>query len=370
MKNKTKIISGLFIAFFGVCMIPSFAASVFAAQDYGLDLVSTPDLFEENGYEPALDIWLNQSVGAMPFHVTKYGVDAVSQGWTMRHIRLFTPRANLQLTPALSDSELEVFFLQGSGAGDVNDAGYLAWADRDVDSRYNYDADTFKLEDAGNTYTLGYDYLDDTTLPTASNYTFIDRDGDNLLGATTYDAFDGKSVFNYATELAESEGGVLYDVANSTYLGFMKDEDAMKDVIVYFEEPQVSTMLFSYIDAGGQIVIKATALKRYRIFLQQKRFDRDFTSTQGGDMTTTNSRFIAIQNALGNLEQIPVGTKSYASQPIGSAFEKLKLGTGGIFNGVKKAAFGFIALLSLTTIIIIALVWYFRKRIPIIKKFF
>ena len=366
--NKTKLYSSLFIAFFGICMIPSFAASVFAAQDYGLGLVSTPDLYEENAYEPAVDIWLNQTVGGAgaSLHLEKYGIDAINQGWTLRHVRLFTP--NTKLTPASIDSNLEVFFLQGSGAGDVNDAGYLAWSDRDTDDRYNYDANTFKLENTGNTYTLGYDYLDDTSLPTASNYTYIDREGDSLIGCTTYDAFDGKSVFDYATELAEADGGALVKVQNSTYLGFIKDEDAMKDVIVYFEEPQVT--LSMYIDAGGQLVIKATALKRYRVFLQQKRFDRDFTSTSGGDMTTTKSRFIAIQNALGNLEAIPVGTKSYAQQPMGTAFEKLKLGTGSIFNGVKKAAFGFIALMSLTTILIIALIWYFRKRIPIIKKFF
>ena len=370
MNTKTnKFLTGLFILFIGLTMIPTFAGSVYAS-DYGLDLVSTPDLFEENAYQPALDLWINQSVAsACPTHLDKYGIEAVSQGWTMRNIRLYTPNADLELTPALPDSILEVFYFLPSGAqGDYNDAGYLAWTDRDTDERYNYDANTFKTEDTGNTYTLGYDYLDDTSLPTASNYTFIDRGGDSLWGATTYDAIDGKSVYDYAEELAEADGGELYDVANSTYLGFMKDPDAMKDVIVYFEEPQVSAML--YIDANGEPVFEAGALKRYRVFLQQKRFDRKYTSMQGGDMTTTKSRFTSIQNALGDLEQIPVKTKSYASQPIGSAFEKLKLGTGGIFNGMKKALMGFLGVISLTFLVILALVWIFRKRIPFIKKYF
>ena len=370
MNTKTnKFLTGLFILFIGLTMIPTFSGAVYAA-DYGLDLVSTPELFEDNAYQPALDIWINQSVGGAgaSLHLAKYGIDAIDQGWTMRHIRLYTPNPELELTPAVLDSILEVYYFMPGGATDENDPGYLAWTDRDTDERYNYDANTFKTEDAGNTYTLGYDYLDDTSLPTASNYTYIDRGGDSLWGCTTYEAMDGKSVYDYAKELAEADGGELYKVQNSTYLGFMKDIEAMKDVIVYFEDPQVSAMLG--FDAGGEPVYHATALKRYRVFLQQKRFDRDYTSMQGGDMTTTKSRFISIQNALGDLEQIPVGTKSYASQGIGTAFEKLKLGTGGIFNGFKKALLGFLGVISFTFLVLIALLWIFRKRIPFVKKYF
>ena len=373
MNTKTnKVLTGLFILFIGLTMIPTFAGSVYAA-DYGLDLVSTPELFEDNAHQPAIDIWLNQSVGGSGAsqHLEKYGIDAINQGWTMRHVRLYTPTPNLELTQALPNSILEVYYFMPGGSGDVNDAGYLAWSDRDIDERYNYDANTFKLEDAGNTYTLGYDYLNDTTLPTASNYTFIDRGGDSLLGCTTYDANDGKSIFDYATELAEADGGKLYKVQNSTFLGFMKDPESMKDVIVYFEEPQVAASML-YIDANGGNVYSAvgSVLKRYRVFLQQKKFDRDMTSMQGGDMTTTKSRYVSIQNALGNLEQIPVGTKQYASQGIGTAFEKLKLGTGSIFNGFKKALLGFLGVISFGFLVLIALLWIFRKRIPFVKKYF
>ena len=332
-----------------------------------MNLWSTQELFEENAFVPAFDIWINQSVTSTPSHLVKYGLEAVEQGWTLRHVRFYpaSVKGNLEYLVPEKERTIEHFFpMQITVAlqGDVNDAGYFGFAQALVDDVYNWDSNTLKTDDVGTVYTVNSDYLDDATEPTASNLTNVDQSGDSVWGATTYDATDGKSIITYATEAATADNAEFYDVANATMLGFSMDPDPLKDVVTYFDTPTVAAML-SVDENGEEYTLDAGVLKRVRIWLHKRKLKRQAVSTDGGKMTTSNSIMTSISNAQANLQQIPVGTKNYFQKTIGAGFQTKKMGIFAVMNGVKKALVGYIAIIGILGLAAIVLLIIYRKQV-------
>ena len=337
-----------------------------AAEDFGLGLWSTPDLFEENAYVPMIDTWVNQSDSTMPLSVSG------EPAWKLRHIAILPPGAlklDWKLLVPREKLTLEIHYLiKGDlvAQGDVNDAGYLQFAERIVKNFYNYDTNELLTheDNVGTVYTLGPDDLSATSDPTASNFTHVDQSGDPVWAASGYRAEDGKSINDYGRELTEADDETFYGVVNATAVGFAMEPEPLKDVIWFFDAPAGTTMVYS-VDEDGQISVQsvATTLKRYRVYLHKKKFEKSYTSTDGGTMTTTKSKLVSILNAMANLETVPSGAKQYHYNGIGSTFLDKKIGVAASMNGVKKVMMGFIAILGLTGLILLLGLIFFRKRL-------
>jgi len=334
--------------------------SVFASDDYGLDSFGTPDTFEENAFVPAFDIWINQSVVPSMFKLMpwKYSTEDVARGWTLRHIIIAPPsvewvrRSDFNVAEIINGGN---FIIQG----ETNDPGYFGFSNRETEAKANYDLNELGTDDAGTVVTVNGDYIDDTSEPTASNLTMIAEEGDPLWACINYEAGDSKSITDYAREAAEADGGSLYEVKNATALGFAYDQfDALGGVQWNFDTPQAVSM--SVDEDGqavdGQAVYQAGVLKRVRIWLHKKKFERKTLSTTGGKWTNQYSAFKSISQATG-LAQIPTGSKYYFSKAIGSAYFTKKTNVFASMNGIKKTVLGIIfAYLTFSTIVLIIVV--------------
>jgi len=359
--NKRKVLNfGLFAIVLALMAIAPMNFTR-ADDDYGLGLYNTPDLFEENAFLPAFDIWVNQSASSY-MHLQKYGVEAVERGWTLRHLIFLPPGAAAHEWKILDHHFFETVMSLGTSlTTEDNDAGYGAFTDRDVDTTVNYDLDSLGTEDVGTVITCNSDYIDDTSEPTASNITGIADESDNLWAAVKYEAGDGKSLNDYAEEAAENDGATFYNVVNATALGFSFDDyESLAGVQWNFDTPNPTMLSVDDADQNDNPQLNGV-LKRIRIWLHKRKFQRKALSTTGGTFSTQDSAFKSISSASG-LAQIPVGAKYFFSKTIGSAYYGQKTGVFAAMSGIKKAIVGLVlGYFAFSTIILIAIVFLLIK---------
>lgn len=294
------------------------ATSVFisqarAAEDFGLGLFNTPALFEKNAFQPAFDIWVNQT-STSPSLQMKYSLTEITQGWALRRYLFATPidSANDIFTNLAPDIiVLRSNNLLMTQSEDYNPSGYETFSDRDTNIEVNFDQMDLGKENVGTTMDLNADYLAATTYPTQNNYTTIESSP--LPASVTYEAGDGKSINDYAKDAAESQNEVFIETHNCTALGFGFDQhDGLINVASCFDEELITSAFVK-----GQMTFQSSTLVRHRVWMHQREVDQKWS---GWDASTKHTEFKPISQASGTLAGIPTGAQCFYAKTVGSAY--------------------------------------------------
>ncbi|NIV11758.1 MAG: hypothetical protein GWN62_10900, partial [Aliifodinibius sp.] len=119
---------------------------------------------------------------------------------------------------------------------DYTETGYTGWSDRSTDSVYRF-TEKSMIEGDTNTAVLfnASEYFDDTSVPADTNNLIVDDESEFV--GVHYVAEDGKSVYDYANDVADSFGGTYVETKNGTMIFFgFEDLENIMNLNVEFDE--------------------------------------------------------------------------------------------------------------------------------------
>jgi hypothetical protein len=156
------------------------------------------------------------------------------------------------------------------------------------------------------------------------NYTVPEN---TVRSGVIYQAGDSKSTWEYATDIADSEGRTLLGVANATMVGFAYETfDDLQSVAVTFDEE-------SAVSAGQEIGI----LRRATAWVKTKASTVNSYTGKVTNKAKLNI-FKKISLARSSLTGIPSKATKFFTKTIPAKLQKVaKLGFGALTGGLKKA---------------------------------
>lgn len=330
MKRKTV---GLILTVFmagGMCFlsIQSAKASSNAFSDWSAEDV------ESDAFLGMIDIYTNISIEPFSPLGLKMGVESVE--YAVIHGAIYTaPKHTLTEIfgyDVLQTSTLDIVassdFIttnhqldEGMGVkayGDYTETGYTGFSDRDTDPVSQYTEKELLTYDSNSLVVFNAsEYFDDTSLP-ADNLNEIVDDESEFYGVN-YVAQDGKTIQEYAVDIADSYGGTFVDIANASIVFFAFEElYNMMNLQVTFDQ-----------EIGGAIPagmgVNAFMIKRRSFpFFQRERDEVQDTPK------IRESLFKKLTGAVSGLVDIPADATHYVKKAVGSAFHGLNLGVRGI----------------------------------------
>lgn len=356
--NKRKIM--LTVGFLAITSLV-LTSAMLVRQNNVSGFLETATSYEENHTDIELDFFLNVSGSISPFATQEV------KPYQMLHARYsFSSRESLetiygydifnlefmienQLTLlGSSDCLAKIVIADCSGVAIESMPGFefvlYDNADDQVDNywavggattsaiAYPVTEESFVDEGATTTFLMNWTKaIDDTTAPTLTldSQNLLVKDDDTQYLGTKYLAGDAMTLSEYATAIAAQAGVTLYDIANTSVIGWLMEDDEINTINVEFEEPTAVS------SSPGAMSIRAGILRRFSFSLLRRNRENLY-STSSSLRRNFFSR-IPTSRVISGIRSVPSNAKSYLSTAIGSNWQGKQIGIRSIAGGIKQS---------------------------------
>ena len=360
--NKRKIL--LTVGFLAIASLVLTTAMMVRHNNVS-GFLETPTSYEENHTDIELDFWLNVSGTLSPFasmemeessfqllHArysfssrealeTIYGYDIFSPEFMVENQLMFL-RSSDYLARIVESSRSGIgieacpgfYFELFSNSDDQVDNYWAVGGATTSAITYPFETEESFIDDgAQTTYLMNWTKaIDDTSEPTLTldSQNLLVKDDDSQFLGTKYFAGDAMSFQEYSQAIADQGGVTLYNIANTSIIGWLMEDDQINTVNIDFEEPEAVSS-----SPAGAMSTRGGILKRFSFSLLKRRRENVY-STSSSLFRNFFSR-LPISRVISGIRSVPSKANFYAYKQVGSAWQQKQLGLRSIAGGIKQS---------------------------------